>query len=159
MDLTSGQLSSLNEMAIPVWALRTENIEQQTSDTNEQLLHSDCFILLESYSDNQQAQRLLQAMLFSIGLQPDQYVIISSDQLPQLQSLPAMQQKLLLVLGESFAQSLWGKSVMRGQIHKMLDTSIATMVSFSLDELLAAPENKALAWQDLQLVRHLLNKS
>ena len=67
MELTPSQLSSLNEMAIPVWVLRTENTEPQTGDNNEQLQCSDCFILLESASIVQQQQRLLQAMLFAIG--------------------------------------------------------------------------------------------
>jgi DNA polymerase III psi subunit len=149
MDLTPSQISSLDEMGIPVWELRSEQADRETS---EQLLPCDCLVMVESLNNDKKTQHLLQAMLFSIGLSPDQFTIINSDQLQN----SATPQKLLLVLGESFAQSLWGKSVVRGQNHQTLDVAISTVVSFSLDELLASPENKALVWQDLQLAKQAL---
>ena len=156
MDLTPGQLSSLSEMGIPVWELRTEKSELETLEPSEQVLNSNFLVLIEPDSHTEQSHRLLQAMLFSIGLSPDQFVIINSDQLPQLQNT-STRQKVLLVLGEGFAQSLWGKSVGRGQSHQTVDGSISTLVSFSLDEVLASPENKAFVWQDLQLAKQVLN--
>ncbi|MFW5425897.1 MAG: DNA polymerase III subunit psi [Methylophagaceae bacterium] len=156
MELTPSQLSSLNEMGIPVWELRTDNTEQVSNEPVALILQAECLVLLESHSNEQQVQHLLQAMLFAIGLNADQFSIISSDQLPQLQD-SSVPQKLLLVFGESFAQSLWGRSAVRGTQHKMLDTQVPTIVSFSLDELLVSPENKILAWQDLQLAKQILN--
>ncbi|MBL1319812.1 MAG: DNA polymerase III subunit psi [Methylophaga sp.] len=156
MDLTPSQLSSLNEMGIPVWVLRSENIESKNNKESEQAFRSDCLVLIEADRNAQQAHRLLQAMLFSIGLSPEQFSVISSDQLAELQASTA-QQKVLLVLGESFAQSLWGKTVVRGKSHQTSDTPISTVISFDLDELLSSPEKKALVWQDLLLVKQLLN--
>jgi uracil-DNA glycosylase len=67
------------------------------------------------------------------------------------------QQRLLLVFGEKLAQSLWGSSVIRGTLHKTVNSQISTVVSLSLDELIASPQNKALAWQDLQLAKQILD--
>jgi DNA polymerase III psi subunit len=158
MDLTPSQLSSLNEMGIPVWALRTANPENDTSETNQQALLTDCLVLIETHSDDQQVYRLLTAMLFSIGLHSEQFTIINSKQLSQLQS-SITQQKLLLVLGEEFAQSLWGSSIVRGKSHQTLDADILTVVSYSLEELLASPDNKASVWQDLLLAKQILDAS
>jgi uracil-DNA glycosylase len=47
--------------------------------------------------------------------------------------------------------------VVRGQCHQTVDAPIPIIVSFSLDELLSSPENKALVWQDLLLAKQLLN--
>ena len=157
MDLTPSQLSSLNEMGIPVWALRSEESQQDIEPSIEiSSFGCECLILVESHSNDQQVQRLLQALLFSIGLTTNKYTTISAAQLPQLQKL-ADQPSLLLVLGERFAQSLWGASVVRGKPHEPLNVQLATVVSFSLDEMLISPEKKALVWQDLQLAKQILD--
>jgi len=158
MNLTPSQLSSLNEMEIPVWALRSEKEESENAAVSKSSSLSDCVVLLEMQSDAQQAQRLIKAILFSISLNSDQFTIINSDQVSELQNMsnPA---KLLLVFGEKFAQSLWGKSVIRGQSHQTLDAPTTTVVSFSLGELLKSPELKALVWQDLLLAQKILNAS
>jgi hypothetical protein len=67
MELTSSQLSSLNEMGIPVWALRGEDIEY-SSDANQYVASCDCLVLIDADKDNQKISRLLQAMLHAIGL-------------------------------------------------------------------------------------------
>lgn len=156
MDLTPRQLSSLSEMGIPVWALRSgSGAVSEDLAPNEQILDVDCFVLIEPDSHNDQRHRLLQAILFSIGLTPDQFVMINSEQLAQLQNT-STEQKVLLVFGESLAQSLWGKSVARGQVvHQIVNVPI--IVSFSLNELLLSPDNKALVWQDLLLAKQFLN--
>lgn len=155
MDLTPGQLSSLSEMGIPVWALRNEGgTVSEDLAPSEQILDAHCFVLIEPDSHNEQLQRLLQALLFSIGLTPDQFVMINSEQLAQLQN-NAKQQKVLLVFGESLALSLWGQSVVRGQVHQIINIPI--IVSFGLNELLSSPDDKALVWQDLLLAKQLLN--
>ncbi len=156
MNLTPSQLSSLNEMEIPVWALRSNTTEVETVDSNTQLELRDCIVLVDSNSNDQQEQRLLVAMLHSINVKTEQFTVLNPEQLPQLQTID-QHPTLLLVLGESLAQSLWGKSVIRGQQHQTLQESISTVVSFRLDEILASPAHKALAWDDLLLAKRVLN--
>ncbi len=159
MDLTSRQLSSLNEMGIPVWEFRSNESEQAISvveqEPSEQLLNCDWVVLIDGQNYSEQARQLLHAMLFSIGIEQNQVAIIDSDQLAQLHNVPS-QNKILIVLGESLAQSLLGENVSRNAVHKTLNSQISTVVSFSLAELLVHPEKKALAWQDLQLAKQAL---
>ena len=156
MNLTPSQLSSLNEMGIPVWALHSNTAEAEPLEPTTQLELRDCLVLVDSNSNNQQEQRLLAAMLHSIGVPKHQFTTLNPEQLPQLQT-HHQQPTLLLVLGESIAQSLWGKSMIRGQEHLTLEASIPTVVSYSLDEILASPEYKARVWGDLLLAKQVLN--
>lgn len=156
MDLTPSQLSSLDEMEIPVWELHSKHSSAATAELTDQALQGDCLVMLDSHSNDQQAQALLQAMLFSIGLNVGQYTVINSKQLDQIPD-GSVQQKLLLVLGEELAQELWGKSVTRGKKHQALSVNISTVVSVSLEKLLASPNAKALAWHDLQLAKKTLD--
>lgn len=156
MNLTPSQLSSLDEMGVPVWVLRSEPSPETVAEFTEQSLQGECLVIVESHNNNQQTQLLLHAMLFSIGLRAGQYTVISSDQLAQIQH-ESIQQKLLLVLGEELAQSLWGKSVIRGKSHQTFGNSVSAVVSFSLEQLLTSPTDKALAWRDLQLLKNTLN--
>ena len=155
MELTPSQIFSLNEMGIPVWALRSEDSEY-SSDANQYVASCDCLVLIEADKQNQKISRLLRAMLFSIGLSVEHYEIINTEQLSQLQNATD-QQRLLLVFGEQFAQSLWGSSVVRGTSHTTVNPQISTVLSLSLDELITSPQNKVLAWQDLQLAKQILN--
>ncbi|NOQ82029.1 MAG: hypothetical protein GQ548_05850 [Methylophaga sp.] len=163
MELTPRQLSSLKEMGIPVWEFRSTEAEQAvfvdkqlaSTEPSEKLLNCDWVVLIDGQNYSEQAQRLLHAMLFAIGIEQNQVVIIDSEQLTQLQNMPR-QRKVLIVLSEVIAKSLLGESVIRGSVHQTLNSQISTVVSFGLDELLENPENKALAWQDLQLAKQAL---
>ena len=150
-------------MGIPVWEFRSTEAEQTvfvdkqlaSTEPSEQLLNCDWVVLIDGQNYSEQAQRLLHAMLFAIGIEHNQVAIIDSQQLAQLQNVP-QQRKVLIVLSERIAKSLLGESVIRGSVHQTLNSQISTVVSFSLDELLENPENKALAWQDLQLAKQAL---
>lgn len=163
MDLTPGQLSTLTEMGIPVWELRQQKVTEfvTTSDyvtnpveINEQLLQSDWLILIDKETYSEQAQRLLHAMLSSIGLSLQRVAIITHEQLPELQNLSA-ERKVLLAFGTAAAQLLLDDQLpfddCRGRTHQILASQLTTVVSFGLEDLLNNPENKVLAWQDLQL--------
>lgn len=158
MELNSRQLSSLNEMGIPVWKLRPQVSNDVIVDTviasqepSEQLLRCTWIILVDK-NHHEQAQQLLHAMLSSIAVSPEQVALISSEQLPQLQHIEA-QQKVLLVLGDDMS----GQTLNRGVIYQTQDIQINTVLSFSLNELLVNPEKKAIAWQDMQLAQSTLS--
>ncbi len=159
MELTSRQLSSLNEMGIPVWRLRSNAQEPEvvtaSEQASEQLLRCT-WIILVNKEHSEQAQRLLYAMLSAIAVSPEQVALISSEQLPQLQSVDA-KQKVLLVLSDEITD-LSEQAISRGEIHQTQTIQINTVCSFGLNELLAEPEKKAEAWQDLQLAQSTLSQ-
>ena len=159
MELNSRQLSSLNEMGIPVWKLRSQVSNDAVSDNvitsqepSEQLLRCTWIVLVDK-NHHEQSQRLLHAMLSSMAVSPEQVALISAEQLPQLQHIEA-QGKVLLVLGDKVSEQV----LSRGEIHQTQAISVNTVLSFSLDELLAQPEKKAEAWHDLQLAQSVLSQ-
>jgi len=166
MDLTARQLSSLQEMGITVWSLRgqdkvTSELVSETRETstvidsiisNEQLLNCQCIVLIDDAQHHEQAKQLLYAMLAAIDIQAANVVLLSSTQLPQLNNIVSTQ-KVLFILGAE----LLDEPLARGAIHQILSSQINTIVSLGLNELLSKPENKILAWQDLQLIKSTLN--
>ncbi len=163
MDLNSRQLSSLKEMGITVWEFRSSKPEEASiivdeviaQPASDQLLNCDWIVMIDEQHYGEQAQRLLHAMLLSIGIEEHQLVIIDAKQISQLKNIPS-QRKVLIVLGSDIAKKVLGESVVRGAVHKTLDSQISTVVSFGLDDLLENPDNKAHAWQDLQLAKRAL---
>ena len=157
MQLSPRQLSTLNEMGIPVWELRQQTIEHIQLEQQQCVL----LILLEQQDQLEPAQRLLQAMLSTIGLSQQDIVFVTQQQLPQLKN-NVIEQKLIFALGIRAAQSLLGMDIKldncRGKIHQVLDSQFTAVVSFGLEELLKTPENKAQAWQDLKLAKQAFEK-
>ena len=165
MDLSTRQLSSLQEMGITVWSLRGQdkiatetNIEVvDNADVNEQILNCQCIVIIDDTQHNEQANSLLYAMLAAVDIKAQDIAVISPAQLPQLNNIVSAQ-KVLLVLGTELANTV-DETLTRGEIQLILPSQINTIVSLSLDELLTKPENKALAWQDLQLIKQALSHS
>lgn len=163
MELNPRQLSSLNEMGIPVWEFRSSEAEEVVvvvEDNlevypSEQLLNCDWVVMIDNQNYGEQAQRLLHAMLLSVGVKEHQLAIIDTKQLSQLQTIAA-QKKVLIILGSSMAQELLDENIVRGSIHQTMDSKISTVVSYALDDLLENPQKKAHAWQDLQLAKQAL---
>jgi DNA polymerase III psi subunit len=165
MDLKPGQLSALAEMGIPVWELRQhktaelDNTPEHTinsTEIDEQLLQCDWLILIDKQAHNEQAQRLLQAMLSTIGLSIEHVAMVTHEQVSQLQYLAA-DRKMLLAFGTVAAQLVLDEKITlddcRGKTHQVSTSQLTTVVSFGLEALLNNPENKVLAWQDLQLAK------
>ena len=146
-------------MGIAVWELRSNvsapEIAIAVEQASEQLLRCTWIVMVEK-DHHEQAQRLLHAMLSSIGVSPEQVSLISSEQLSQLQYIEP-QKKVLLVLDGEGVQ-IGDKAVSRGEIHQTQTIQINTVVSFSLNELLSQPEKKSMAWQDLQLAQSTLSQ-
>jgi len=166
MELNPWQLSTLKELGIPVWEFRTNEPKHTAAvveevgftEANEQLLKSEWVVVIDDENYSEQAQSLLHAMLQAIGTDEQKLAIITPEQLTQLHNVPS-QNKVLFVLGEIVARTAFGESTFRDSIHQTLNSNIKTVVSFSLNELLANPANKALAWHDLQLAKRALLQS
>lgn len=160
------QLAILTEMGIPVWELRSQQISQPATskvtdvistalnaEFYEPLPAVDCLIVVTEQDNNEKAKRLLHAMLFSIGLTPNNSAIVSAQQLSQLQTSP-YPHKALIVFGEQLVpQTLNSQAVDRGRIHSSADPALKIIISLSLMDLLNSPDKKVLAWQDLQLLK------
>jgi len=127
------------------------------------------------------AGELLTAMLKAIGFRRNDVYITNMVKchLPQnkellseymesceaylLRQINLLQPKVVLVLGSIAAQSLLkNKSSMtrlRGQEHYLENINIPIVTSFHPTYLLASPNEKRKAWQDLKLVMKLLNSN
>lgn len=155
MQLNSRQLSILDQIGIPVWELRGQNVgsslqerEVLTGETKIQCQQS-WIVVVEKIEANSAKQSLLYAMLKAINVSYDDVAVITSNEYPML-DLDATNNKLVLVLGRAALSCIDGISESfehcRGKIHQ---TDIDTVVSYGLDELLNNPHKKAAVWQDL----------
>jgi len=153
-------------MGIPVWefrsALPTQAIavvdDSIAQTPSEQLLNCDWIVMIDGQHYGKQAQQLLHAMLFAIGVEQHQTAIIDSTQLAQLHTINSAG-KVLIVLGSELAKQGLGDTVVRGTIHPCMQSQIATIVTHSLVDLLQHPGKKADAWQDLQLAKQAVSLS
>lgn len=151
MELNSRQLSSLDEMGITVWEFRTENTENVVKEPLspeilERVIACPWLVVLDVQLYGEAEQRLLYAMLFSIGLSFEHIVILSPSQFDTLEGEgreDLFKQKIAFVLGER----LLGE--------KSIAPQHCVITRFSLTELLNKPELKAQAWHDLQLAKKI----
>jgi DNA polymerase III psi subunit len=157
--LAPGQLSTLTEMGIPVWELRSQattspaDVAPVNAEFYEPLPAVDCLMVVAEQDNGDEAKRLLHAMLFAIGLTPRNSAIVSPQQLNQLVTTPH-QHKVLVAFGEQLVpQALSSQATDRGHIYSSSDSALKIIISLSLTTLLNSPDKKALAWQDLQLLK------
>jgi DNA polymerase III psi subunit len=159
--LTPGQFSTLTEIGIPVWEFRSQisssrridNVEASQVEAYAPLPNVDCLLLVAEQDINIETQRLLQAMLFAIGLTDSNSALVSPNQLSQLYA-EINQHKVIVAFGEQLIpEVLSTKAIDRGQIYSSADAAVKIIISLSLSSLLESPAKKALAWQDLQLVK------
>ncbi len=160
--LAPGQLFILTEMGIPVWEFRpheisnlseTNAIESSASEVVQTLPNVDYLMVVAEQDNTAEAQRLLQAMLFSIGLTARNSAVVSPKQLNQLLT-GSNQHKVLFAFGDGLIPlALTPQATDRGQIYSTSDSALKIIISLPLNFLLESPQKKALAWQDLQLVK------
>ncbi|MDF1588035.1 MAG: DNA polymerase III subunit psi [Gammaproteobacteria bacterium] len=155
MQLNSSQLSILEEIGIPVWELRPQNVEPRpqqreilTAETKIQCQQS-WIVVVDKIEDNSAKQSLLYAMLKAINVSYDDVAVITSNDYLML-DLDSTNNKIVLVLGSAALSYIDGISETleqcRGKIHQV---DIDTVVSYGLDQLLNDPNKKAVVWQDL----------
>ena len=163
MRLDPRQLSSLHEMGIPVWELRSEQTQKTVAENEsvrvptqiiaqQQLLDSRCFVMIDPKTHHEQKQKLLEAMLFSIGLSLEQLIIIQIEQLMQLETLRDPK-KLLIIMGDELRLASSLPLLNNGNAHQIIESNISTITTLSLTSLLSDPDNKAIVWQDLKLIK------
>ncbi len=159
--LAPGQLSTLTEMGIPVWEFRSQEAATSVPIEAVNILDEscaplpavDCLIVVADQDDGNEAKRLLHAMLFSIGLAPNNSAVVSPQQLSQLQTTGNVH-KVIIAFGEQLIpEELNSQATERGHIYCSPDSVLKIIVSLSLTALLNSPDKKALAWQDLQLLK------
>ena len=169
MVFDSKQVSLLTEMGIPVWALRThQGITSEKVEPPILLVDNTAFLnkvsqatwlVCHDGSDNPQAQRLLQAMLATIGVSYGEACLMTTSDIDIVKTTTTINwaQKVLLVLGEQAVRQTFGDeatvATYRNETHFISQSKLATMVSFGLTDLMQHPENKVSAWQDLQLAK------
>lgn len=127
------------------------------------------------------AGQLLTEMLLAIGLQREQVFIANTlkcrppnnrdpqiDEVLQcqpylLRQVALIKPKLILALGRIAAHNVLQTDLslarLRGKQHEFMATGIPVYVSYHPAYLLRAPQEKARAWQDLQVVARLLEES
>lgn len=167
MMFDSRQVSLLTEMGIPVWQLRTQpeitptRTEQAPVDTAELLnkINQSTWLVFHDGEGNPQAQRLLQSMLSTIGLSYKDICLMTQLDIDMLMASEniSLTGTVLLLFGERAVQQCFGEmatvSSHRNETHFMSQTALTAIVSFGLQTLMQTPENKVLAWQDLQLAK------
>jgi len=165
MKLDSKQLSSLQEMGIPVWELRNTQVQKPQSEdeaapvsklSQQQLLENYCFVMIDAESHTEQAQQLLVAILFSVGLSLEHIILIQEEDLSQLETLNDPQ-KILIIMGVEVKEPSSQPLVKNSQVHQIVNANIAVLRTLSLTSLLSQPQGKEVVWQDLKLVKEFLN--
>ena len=117
-------------------------------------------------SDNRAESRLYDAILFALDLTREQVSSLfavpteadsGSPEAPSRAlktALESMDSQIIVVLGESLAQSLLGTEkpveLLRGEVCRFQSFDNGLVISYGLSRLLRDPEKKALLWHDLQ---------
>lgn len=171
--LTSQQLLILNEMGIPVWQERLATVQIETgsasiaepadtpgqeadypSEVKELPDFARYLIIVDNSELSQLEKRLLQAMLRSVGIAMTEVIVLSISDFRDYEAALSLteQQRLLLLLGDNVASSIIdinaGVGEHKGQTYRVFN-NVEAIVTFSLQQLINTPENKAAAWQDL----------
>jgi DNA polymerase III psi subunit len=164
MQLDPRQLSTLDEMGIPVWELRNQLISSSSTITvelDEQQIAANCFIVHDNENHTQQKQQLLTAMMAAIGVDINTAALVRPEQLHSLSALQ-LKNKLLFVFGKRFCTELLSEQKefdgMTAQVHFLKDSSLGVVVIDELSELIHNPEKKQLAWQALKSAKMAVNR-
>jgi len=139
-------------MGIPVWEFRTQATEAVSDvtlspETIEKITRCQWFFIvdLQHYKENE--QRLLQAMLFAVGLDFEHIALLSPEQFKVAEQGESLaKRKVVFILGKLLLNQ-------DNVPYQSDNEKLSAITSFSLTELLNKPENKAQVWQDLKLAK------
>ena len=171
--LNSKQVFLLSEMGIPTWQLRqdiaVEHASQSVLSKDVKVDNTALLRRIESASwwvchdsdNSQQIERLIQAMLLSIGVLLPDVCILTPSELKAIASedISNSHQKRLLIFGELVTKQIFGASAtieqLRYEPQLSFRSKLITIVGLELDTLLKSPENKKQAWQNLLLAKQI----
>ena len=176
MDLTPRQLFALNEMGIPVWELRPDNGSQLITAVSNEIMPTNyddvlaqisacrLIVLTSTLVTNEQEKRLLHALVSSLGVKFNDFVLMTNDEFVVIESqLSTSDQKLLLILGDEstsrFIEDAESNHVVNKECYTTKISQWPAYISLSLSELLKKTELKASVWQDLKLLKSQLTAS
>jgi len=153
MQLEPRQLSTLEEMGIPVWELRNQLISSTSAiavELDEQQLNANVYIIFDGENHTEQKQQLLVAMMAAIDINTT--AVIRPDQFQSLKSQP-LKNKLLFVFGKRFHSHFLSEQTtddMKVGVHSLKESELNVVFIDDLSELIQRPETKQLAWQVLK---------
>jgi len=153
MQLEPRQLSTLEEMGIPVWELRNQLISSTSAiavELDEQQLNANVYIIFDGENHTEQKQQLLVAMMAAIDINTT--AVIRPDQFQSLKSQP-LKNKLLFVFGKRFHSHFVSEQTtedMKVGVHSLKESELNVVFIDDLSELIQRPETKQLAWQVLK---------
>jgi DNA polymerase III psi subunit len=159
MQLEPRQLSTLDEMGIPVWELRNQLISSTSAvqvDLDERQVNSAWLIVYDNENHTEQKQQLLTAMMAAIDVDINATAVIRLEQFKTLKS-QSLENKLLFVFGKRFRTEFLPKqkysNEMTAEVHCLKDSGLNMVFIDDLAELIQHPEKKQLAWQTLKCAK------
>ncbi|OUR88999.1 hypothetical protein A9Q92_01855 [Methylophaga sp. 42_8_T64] len=164
MQLEPRQLSTLDEMGIPVWELRNTASNLPIAEPvvlNEQQLSADWLIVHGSENHTQAKQQLLSAILKAIGVEISDVAVINQQQLPSL-STQSLANKTVLVFGNQFLSELLPEHANSddafAEVHRLNNAGLNMIVTHDLSDLIQQPEKKRDTWQALKLAQRTVKQ-
>jgi DNA polymerase III psi subunit len=162
MQLEPRQLSTLDEMGIPVWELRNQLISSTSAiaiELDEKQINADFLIVYDSDNHTEQKQQLLAAMMAAIDININATSVVRYEQFQSLKSpgQQSLENKLLFVFGKRFRTEFLSKqkssNEMTAEVHCLKDSRLNIVFIDDLSELIQQPEKKQLAWQTLKCAK------
>lgn len=160
MQLEPRQLSTLEEMGIPVWELRNQLISSSSAiaiELDDQQINANIYIVHDSENHTEQKQQLLVAMMAAIEVNINTTAVIRPDQFQSLKFQP-LENKLLFVFGKRFRSNFLLEQTtdeIKAEVQKIQKPQLNVVFIDDLSELIQRPESKQLAWQVLKNAKRL----
>jgi DNA polymerase III psi subunit len=163
MQLEPRQLSTLEEMGIPVWELRNQLISSTSAiavELDEQQVNANVYIVHDSENHTEQKQQILTAMLAAIDIDINTTAAIRPEQFQFLKSQP-LENKLLFVFGKRFRSDFLSKQKpddLKAEVHSLKGSELNVVFMDDLSELIQHPETKQFAWQILKNAKSIMKR-
>jgi len=163
MQLEPRQLSTLEEMGIPVWELRNQLISSTSAiavELDDQQVNANVYLIFDGENHTEQKQQLLVAMMAAIDININTTAVIRADQFQSLKSQP-LKNKLLFVFGKRFHSHFLSEQTtddMKAGVHSLKESELNVVFIDDLSELIQRPESKQLAWQVLKNTKVIIKR-
>jgi len=158
MRLSAEQYFALEQMGIPVWVQRQDDVVKSDLTTLESEVvnhidYTNSWLVITEKALTAVENRLLRAIFGSIGISLDDVTVMDKQHLNVLKMFSA-DKTVALVLGSEFAAKLNVKPHETLSCQQ-LENNLQTLVGPSLRTLLEQPLLKFEMWQTIQQLRNL----